>query len=264
MVSVMAVNTQLSSPTGGRRRTTTLKQCAVGHENSCGLCAPHTHACMCRSKLCMCTAPQVICCFEVLRVPSTNQPDPAASAGVRASTYSACCVRLRMGLPRGVLRSVCLPGMRSISSFVMPSCRSREREQNQRSATCKGWEVKAPPVQVSGSRGSPCATAAGSVSRSSAARPAHRHKAESLTLPQDCCGRAAQPDTSASYCTVHDSAERCAPAHLDGRGQARREHIRWQVWVLRQQLRLAAGAEQDAVAHGVGPRVCKCRDTRRL
>ena len=47
-------------------------------------------------------------------------------------------------------------------------------------------------------------------------------------------------------------------ARLDGRGEARGERVCRQVWVLRQQLRLAAGAQQDAVAHGVGARLC-CR-----
>ena len=50
---------------------------------------------------------------------------------------SVMAVKIQLSSPRGVLRSVCLPGMRSMSSLLRPSCRSRLREQNQRSATCR-------------------------------------------------------------------------------------------------------------------------------
>lgn len=49
-----------------------------------------------------------------------------------------------------------------------------------------------------------------------------------------------------------------AQRHLDGRGQARGEGVGRQVGVLRQQLRLAARAQQDAVAHGVGALRAAC------
>lgn len=48
---------------------------------------------------------------------------------------SVMAVNTQLSSPSGVLRSVCFPGIRSISSLVSPSCRSRLREQNQRSAT---------------------------------------------------------------------------------------------------------------------------------
>lgn len=49
---------------------------------------------------------------------------------------SVMAVKIQFSSPRGVLRSVCLPGMRSMSSLVSPSCLIRLREQNQRSAIC--------------------------------------------------------------------------------------------------------------------------------
>jgi len=49
---------------------------------------------------------------------------------------SVMAVKIQFSSPSGVLRSVCLPGMRSMSSFVRPSCRSKLLEQNHRSATC--------------------------------------------------------------------------------------------------------------------------------
>lgn len=49
---------------------------------------------------------------------------------------SVIAVKIQLSSPRGVLRSVCLPGMRSMSSLVSPSCLNRLREQNQRNATC--------------------------------------------------------------------------------------------------------------------------------
>ena len=49
---------------------------------------------------------------------------------------SVMAVKIQLSSPSGVLRSVCLPGIRSMSSFVIPSCRRRLREQNHRRATC--------------------------------------------------------------------------------------------------------------------------------
>ena len=54
---------------------------------------------------------------------------------------SVMAVKIQLSSPKGVLRSVCLPGMRSMSSLVSPSCRMRLREQNQRSATCRQNEL---------------------------------------------------------------------------------------------------------------------------
>mmetsp|Transcript_14024 Transcript_14024/g.40700 ORF Transcript_14024/g.40700 Transcript_14024/m.40700 type:complete len:245 (-) Transcript_14024:1172-1906(-) len=51
---------------------------------------------------------------------------------------SVMAVKIQLSSPSGVLRSVWRPGMRSISSLVMPSWRSSEREQNQRKATLIG------------------------------------------------------------------------------------------------------------------------------
>ena len=49
---------------------------------------------------------------------------------------SVMAVKIQLSSPRGVFLSVCLPGIRSMSSFVRPSALSSEREQNHRSATC--------------------------------------------------------------------------------------------------------------------------------
>ena len=59
---------------------------------------------------------------------------------------SVMAVKIQLSSPRGVLRSVCLPGMRSMSSLLRPSCRSRLREQNQRSATCHCTDQRGPPL----------------------------------------------------------------------------------------------------------------------
>ena len=50
---------------------------------------------------------------------------------------SVIAVKIQFSSPSGVLRSVCFPGIRSMSSFVRPSCRSKLLEQNHRSATCR-------------------------------------------------------------------------------------------------------------------------------
>ena len=49
---------------------------------------------------------------------------------------SVTAVKIQFSSPRGVLRSVCLPGMRSMCSLVRPCCRTRLRTKNHRSATC--------------------------------------------------------------------------------------------------------------------------------
>ena len=49
---------------------------------------------------------------------------------------SVMAVKIQLSSPSGVLRSVCLPGMRSMRSRVKPSARSRDLVQNHRSATC--------------------------------------------------------------------------------------------------------------------------------
>mmetsp|Transcript_10685 Transcript_10685/g.32117 ORF Transcript_10685/g.32117 Transcript_10685/m.32117 type:complete len:245 (+) Transcript_10685:301-1035(+) len=51
---------------------------------------------------------------------------------------SVMAVKIQFSSPSGVRRSVCLPGMRSIRSFVSPSFRSRLRLQNHRRATLIG------------------------------------------------------------------------------------------------------------------------------
>ena len=51
---------------------------------------------------------------------------------------SVMAVNIQLSSPSGVLRSVCLPGILSTSSCVMPSSRSSERSQNHHSAALIG------------------------------------------------------------------------------------------------------------------------------
>ena len=48
---------------------------------------------------------------------------------------SVMAVKIQLSSPRGVLRSVCFPGIRSMSSFVSPSALSSDLEQNHLRAT---------------------------------------------------------------------------------------------------------------------------------
>ena len=49
---------------------------------------------------------------------------------------SVMAVKIQLSSPRGVFRSVCFPGILSMSSFVKPSAFSRDLEQNHLRATC--------------------------------------------------------------------------------------------------------------------------------
>jgi len=62
---------------------------------------------------------------------------------------SVMAVKIQFSSPSGVLRSVCLPGMRSMRSLVSPSLPSRLLAQNHRRATC-GRSLGLPDIQKRG------------------------------------------------------------------------------------------------------------------
>ena len=49
---------------------------------------------------------------------------------------SVMAVKIQLSSPRGVFRSVCFPGILSMSSFVKPSAFRSDLEQNHLRATC--------------------------------------------------------------------------------------------------------------------------------
>jgi hypothetical protein len=60
----------------------------------------------------------------------------SARGSMFQAMVSVMAVNIQFSSPSGVRRSVCLPGIRSMSSFARPSPRSRLRLQNHLNATC--------------------------------------------------------------------------------------------------------------------------------
>jgi hypothetical protein len=114
--------------------------------------------------------------------------------------------------PRPLRPPTCFPGMRSMRSRVSPSCRSRLRLQNQRSATCSAHTTHLNHHLVR-------------------MRPSHANRSSDRRAAQ---GRAL------GSCSV-----RCRGRYLDGRREAGGEDVGGQVGVLRQRLVGAACAEHD-------------------
>ena len=90
---------------------------------------------------------------------------------------SVTAVKIQFSSPSGVLRSVCLPGMRSMCSLVRPCCRTRLCAKNHRSATCK-------PPWLALRRGH-CLVMPG---EQQGAQPAAAHLQHQHTPQPDLCG----------------------------------------------------------------------------